>query len=160
MDSELLRSLVVGGTSSRAIADKMSLSQTTIVYWCKKLGIQFPKTTDYLCECGETDPEKFVNMGGGRRHFHLCKKCHSDRTRDRFRRNKQRAVEYLGGKCIKCGYNRCAGALDFHHPDPSIKPEDWTKISTWGWERLRKAIEGCWLLCATCHREEHWFQGL
>jgi hypothetical protein len=30
------------------------------------------------------------------------------------------ATEYKGGKCELCGYNRCAGALDFHH----IKTEE------------------------------------
>ena len=25
------------------------------------------------------------------------------------------AVEYKGGKCVKCGYKRYKGALEFHH---------------------------------------------
>jgi hypothetical protein len=160
MDKRLLRNLVVHNKlSTREIASALKVSQTTVMYWRRKLSILTPKKR-YLCKCGETSPSKFVNMGGGRRHRSRCKKCHSNNTRDRFRRNKQRAVEYLGGKCVKCGYSRCAGALDFHHPNPSIKPKDWSKISTWGWTRLKKAIKGCILLCATCHREEHWLEGL
>jgi len=27
------------------------------------------------------------------------------------------AVEYKGGKCEVCGYDRCADALEFHHND-------------------------------------------
>ena len=29
--------------------------------------------------------------------------------------------EKMGGKCNKCGYNKCISALDFHHKDPSKK---------------------------------------
>jgi len=28
---------------------------------------------------------------------------------------------YKGGKCVKCGYNRCSDALVFHHIDPFKK---------------------------------------
>lgn len=27
----------------------------------------------------------------------------------------------MGGKCEKCGYNKCLDALEFHHKDPSQK---------------------------------------
>lgn len=38
------------------------------------------------------------------------------------RRDKLRAMalEYKGGKCELCGYNRCGSALSFHHNDPQI----------------------------------------
>ena len=29
--------------------------------------------------------------------------------------------EVRGGKCIRCGYNKCLKALEFHHLDPSKK---------------------------------------
>jgi hypothetical protein len=31
------------------------------------------------------------------------------------------AVDYLGGKCFNCKYDRYTGALDIHHLDPAIK---------------------------------------
>jgi hypothetical protein len=34
---------------------------------------------------------------------------------------KQKLVDYKGGKCIKCGYNKYIGNLAFHHLDPSKK---------------------------------------
>lgn len=34
---------------------------------------------------------------------------------------KAKLVLHSGGNCVKCGYNKCQGALHFHHRDPSIK---------------------------------------
>ena len=74
------------------------------------------------------------------------------------RRRKVRlmAIEYLGGKCIRCGYNKYPEVLEFHHKDPSQKDFN---VSSKGhcrsWERVKKEIEKCNLLCANCHREIH-----
>ena len=59
-----------------------------------------------------------------------------------------------GGKCIKCGYDRCIKALEFHHLDPSQK--DFT-ISNDHF-RLQEAInesKKCILICSNCHKELH-----
>lgn len=59
-----------------------------------------------------------------------------------------------GGKCEKCGYNKCLKALEFHHLDPAQK--DFT-ISNDHF-KLVEAIEEskkCILICANCHRELH-----
>lgn len=37
------------------------------------------------------------------------------------KRTKIALVEYKGGKCCICGYNKCIEALEFHHLDPSQK---------------------------------------
>lgn len=29
------------------------------------------------------------------------------------------AIAYKGGKCQICGYDKCVGALEFHHLDPT-----------------------------------------
>lgn len=69
---------------------------------------------------------------------------------------RQMAVEYKGGSCEVCGYNRCIEALEFHHIDPTKKDFG---ISSKGyarsWEKVRAEIEKCVLLCANCHREYH-----
>lgn len=31
------------------------------------------------------------------------------------------AVQYKGGKCCVCGYNKYLGALEFHHLNPNEK---------------------------------------
>ena len=62
--------------------------------------------------------------------------------------------EARGGKCIRCGYNKCLKALEFHHLDPSQK--DFT-ISNDHF-KLKEAVEeskNCILLCSNCHKEFH-----
>ena len=74
------------------------------------------------------------------------------------RRKKVRemAVSYKGGKCSLCSYSRCPEALEFHHLDPNQKD---FAISQRGhsrsWERVRKELDKCVILCANCHREIH-----
>lgn len=62
--------------------------------------------------------------------------------------------EAKGGKCIKCGYNKCLKALEFHHLDPSKK--DFT-ISNDHFKLLDAVNESkkCILLCSNCHKELH-----
>lgn len=38
-----------------------------------------------------------------------------------YKQVKLKAIEYKGGKCQICGYNKCTGALEFHHLDPTKK---------------------------------------
>ena len=77
---------------------------------------------------------------------------------ERWRKRKLFAVEYKGGKCSKCGYDKCIGALEFHHLDPSEKEAHWTKMRLWSESRLLKELDKCILLCANCHREIHMVQ--
>lgn len=66
------------------------------------------------------------------------------------------AIEYKGGKCKLCGYDRCIEALEFHHIDPSKKD---FSISSRGharsWKRVKEELDKCIMLCANCHREIH-----
>lgn len=76
------------------------------------------------------------------------------KMRESDRRRKQRAVDYKGGKCQKCGYSKCLNALEFHHTDPSRK--DFTVAGKRRpWEDLRIELDKCLLLCSNCHREHH-----
>ncbi len=71
----------------------------------------------------------------------------------RWRQNtKRKLVEYKGGKCIKCGYDKCIAALVFHHRDPSKKD---FQISgrTMAFEKMKKEADKCDLVCANCHAE-------
>lgn len=71
--------------------------------------------------------------------------------------NKKKALEYLGSKCIKCGYNKCLGALDFHHLNPKEKEIAINQALSrhWSWNRLKDELDKCVILCANCHREIH-----
>lgn len=71
------------------------------------------------------------------------------------RRMKARAVEYKGGMCEVCGYAKCQAALEFHHKDPLGKDFRISQGNSWSWARIQPELDKCVLLCATCHREEH-----
>lgn len=70
------------------------------------------------------------------------------------KRKKIELVEYKGGKCIKCGYDKCVNSLEFHHIDPTKK--DFTiSGKSWSIERLKKEADKCILVCSNCHKEIH-----
>jgi hypothetical protein len=68
---------------------------------------------------------------------------------------KRMCVDYKGGKCIKCGYDKCLAALEFHHLDPSKKEFRISKCSTStiNLKKLFEELDKCELVCANCHRE-------
>ena len=70
---------------------------------------------------------------------------------------KQRMIDAMGGKCQKCGYNKCNSALEFHHIDPSKKLfELKTALERpKAWDTIVQELKKCVLLCANCHREAH-----
>ena len=69
---------------------------------------------------------------------------------------KRKAIYAKGGKCEICGYRRDISALEFHHLDESKKE---FAISgngiTRSWEKTKREIDKCILVCANCHREIH-----
>lgn len=72
----------------------------------------------------------------------------------RRKQNKVLLVEYKGGKCEICGYNKNIAALEFHHLDPSQKEFALTG-NTYSLERQKAEADKCILVCANCHREIH-----
>jgi 5-methylcytosine-specific restriction endonuclease McrA len=69
---------------------------------------------------------------------------------------RQRAIDYLGGCCQRCGYDRGMEALEFHHRDSARKEFGISSSGyTRGWAKVRAELRKCDLLCANCHRETH-----
>lgn len=99
-----------------------------------------------------------MNLGNGRISRIRCKSCHNKQTIDRGQKNKQLYVDYKGGKCEKCNYNKCIDALEFHHLDPNEKDPNFKSIRYWGLEKAKIELNKCALLCSNCHREEHFKQ--
>jgi hypothetical protein len=92
-------------------------------------------------------------LANGRRR---CKKCNVDAVTRRRRKLKQLALEYKGGKCELCGYDKCARALQFHHTDPNEKEFGIAaKGHTKSFEKIKIELDKCMLLCSNCHAEEH-----
>ncbi len=84
-----------------------------------------------------------------------CKKCVSDIATVRYRNCKKLCVDYKGGKCEFCGYNKSLGALQFHHLDPSQKEFQISGKSNFN-KKIMKELDKCILLCANCHFEIHY----
>ena len=59
--------------------------------------------------------------------------------------------------CTKCGENHPA-CLDFHHPDPQTKTLNVAEMTNQGWSKRRilSSLDGLLVLCANCHRKEHY----
>ncbi len=69
---------------------------------------------------------------------------------------KEMAIEYKGGKCCNCGYDKCARALHFHHLDPNEKDFGiGGNGRTRSWEKVKEELDKCVLVCSNCHAEIH-----
>lgn len=86
-------------------------------------------------------------------------RCGSCDVASRRNQMKQRALEYLGGKCIKCGYNKCPAALHFHHRIAQTKSFTIGGAYNRSWESLRRELNKCDILCSNCHAELHFDAG-
>lgn len=108
--------------------------------------------------CGELLKEENSYKRKNRRDkFAYCKSCVSKYTIERSRMLKLECIAYKGGKCQICGYSKYAGALDFHHRNPSEKNFSICKRlrSAKLNDVLKRELDKCDLLCANCHREVH-----
>jgi len=77
----------------------------------------------------------------------------------RFRIHKRAKLDRLKANvgCQKCGFDEHASALHFHHKNPENKEcsinRDYT-LGNIGWEKTKKEIKKCDILCANCHSIE------
>lgn len=108
--------------------------------------------------CGE----KFISNNAMRVYCYNCVPkglTSKERIKLTLRLLKHKLILYKGGKCERCGYNKCDGALQFHHKTPSEKEFALSQVhlnSEYTLERLYKEVDKCELLCANCHAEEHY----
>ena len=109
------------------------------------------ESKDIIKECAICH-RQFINPTGKEISGQVCKKC-----RDNYRslKIKTQSVEYLGGKCEICGYNKNIHALDFHHRNPEEK-DFAIGESDFSFEKLKPELDKCQLVCSNCHREIHY----
>jgi 5-methylcytosine-specific restriction endonuclease McrA len=63
-------------------------------------------------------------------------------------------IDEAGGACLICGYDRCVGALHFHHLDPETKEFGISRRGfTRSIQKMREEAAKCVLLCSNCHAE-------
>ena len=128
------------------------------------------------CGCLEKDDIKIVKKcpicgkdfiiintnGRSRKYCYECSPSYDDPQKRAAsinclrRKMKEQAIKIKGGKCEKCGYDKCIGALQFHHIDPQNKKFGLSQNGNLhSWEEYLKEANKCILLCANCHAEEH-----
>lgn len=112
---------------------------------CPKCGIIKSRSEDFYQLKGQK-----IKVNG------LCKPCLKQANVEKRRKVKEKAVEYLGGKCKICGYNKCLSALELHHLDPTQKDPNYHLFKVIFNNRLKKELDKCILLCANCHKELHY----
>lgn len=80
-------------------------------------------------------------------------RCGSCNTKIRRYRTKAAAIQFMGGKCTKCGWHGDQAALQFHH----LKGKDFTigNVANKSWDSIKDELRKCVLLCANCHMIEH-----
>lgn len=69
---------------------------------------------------------------------------------------KQKLIEYKGGKCVKCGYDKIEypRVFSFHHQNENEKDFSVAEHN-YSFDKLKIEADKCILLCANCHAEEH-----
>jgi transposase len=162
---EQLEPLVERGMSIRQIAAELGVSYSTVRHWLARYDLITPRARRLAetaaaresgaeiapATCPRHGRTSFAVTSDGR---YRCLKCRSEAVVARRRRVKQRLVEAAGGRCVLCGYDRSAAALQFHHTDPAAKAFG---IAGRGVARSLEAAlaeaRKCVLLCATCHAE-------
>ena len=101
--------------------------------------------------CSKHGQSKHFLRGDG---SYRCGKCASQWVIRNRQNKKERLVEECGGACSVCGYKKYAGALDFHHVDPTKKSFALSvKGLSYSWESLFKEAKKCVLVCKNCHTE-------
>ncbi len=169
MKKEILETLINEGKSLNQVSKDTGKSLTTVRYWVKKYEIPF-KTKNFssqgIKEYGETktcpkcknncDINDFYNRRGKIGGSVYCKKCTTIQVVERTKKLKQDMVNYKGGCCQICGYDKYIGALDFHHLNPDEKDFTIAHIRQYKFDDLIKnELDKCLLVCSNCHREIH-----
>jgi len=111
--------------------------------------LHLPQRGDSLI-CKECSKPYVYNRRGETKS--ICLSC---TQKTHFRRKKIWAAKYLGGKCFVCGYSKCLQVLSCHHRDPSKKVFTISCSYCLSYEKLKKELDKCVLLCSNHHIEVH-----
>lgn len=105
-----------------------------------------------VCNTVKTNENTKINSKG--RIDSRCYQCISELANLRHRAFKTKCVNYKGGKCEKCGYDKCIDSLQFHHKNPENKLFAICTKNFYNQE-VENELNKCAILCANCHFEEH-----
>jgi excisionase family DNA binding protein len=161
IERETLAALVDKGLSTREIAERLGLSQSTVRHWLRRHDLRTERAQRRnsasrgaplaTMTCRRHGVTVFRLEGRG---AYRCARCRSDAVSKRRRRLKEILVEEAGGRCMLCGYARYIGALEFHHRNRETKEFGiGNRGLTRSIEIVRAEAAKCVLLCANCHSE-------
>jgi hypothetical protein len=112
------------------------------------------KEGEILRICTHCSREFIVDRKKGL-HGHKCNSCNTNAQRHK---RKIKCIEYKGSKCEICGYSKCVGALVFHHLNTEEKEFNIGGSHCRSWEKTKKELDKCMLLCSNCHQEIHYYK--
>ena len=160
IERERLSQMVARGLTTRAIAEEVGLSPSTVRHWLRRYGMRTQRGRTgwtaaagerFLDDCRRHGRTTFVARTDGQRR---CLRCRSEAVASRRRRIKELLVAEAGGACVLCGYRRCVAALHFHHIDATDKRFSLGHAGiTRSLAEARAEAAKCALLCANCHAE-------
>ena len=150
MEKHILTSLIEKNFSTWQIATELNTTQPNVRYWLKKYNLKTVRSLNKESLCKPRTCFYFSKKSGS-----YCKECLVQSNLSRQRKTKELAVDYKGGCCSICGYNKCIAALDFHHINPSEKDRRYFNMRGGLSVNLKTELDKCVLLCSNCHREIH-----
>jgi hypothetical protein len=164
MEKPILESLLIEHKSWRAVARHLGKSQGSIRYWVRKHDLdtnkersKFRLTQDNaICtQCKITKPMTEFYKKNKTNANSFCKDCFLAYIKVRWHDKKKEAIEFMGGKCIDCKGVFHPAVYQFHHLDPKTKEFSWGKGRLKNFEKIKKELAKCVLLCANCHVIRH-----
>lgn len=70
---------------------------------------------------------------------------------------KKKIISLMGDKCAICGFkNLPICVYQWHHKNPEIKTQAISQMLTRSWKDIKEEMKKCDLVCANCHRIEHY----
>ena len=133
------------------IKGKLNRSIGSIKHKAIRLGLSRPR---FKKGYSDAQPKDIIDKKYYEKHRKEIYLRRQKRVRETMRELKLK----FGGKCNICGYNKSLYALDFHH----LRDKDaevYRLVKDFSKEKALKEVEKCVLICANCHREEH-FKGM
>ncbi len=81
---------------------------------------------------------------------------HPERIAPPRRKHREMLQKLLLVGCSRCSEKHIA-CLEFHHREPKLKGATISQLpDSWPMEKVLEEIAKCDILCANCHRKEHW----
>jgi len=104
----------------------------------------------------EKDRGEFHSRKGGNRPLSYCKKCQEIVKRLKFEEKIEKAVAMKGGACADCGNTFPTPVFEFLCDGKELPL---SMVKNMSWERFRKMLEGCEMLCRNCGALRAWARG-